>query len=156
MAFKVVMIMANPMMPHDEEDYRKIGAEFITLPCQTQEEIMAATQDADAVITTMKPFTRKTIERLNRCKLIYNLGTGYEAIDIEAATEHGICVSYAADYCTEEVAEHTMALILACARKLLRLDKAVRAGKWDSYEKKERRRIENCQQRWQHHIASYA
>lgn len=137
MPFKVVMIVANPMIPHDEEDYRKIGAEFITLPCQTQEEIMAATQDADAVITMMKPFTRKAIERLNRCKLIYNLGTGYEAIDIEAATEHGICVSYPADYCTEEVAEHAMAFILACARKLLRLDKAVRAGKWDSYEKKE-------------------
>ena len=137
MPFKVVMIVANPLIPHDEEDYRKIGVEFITRPCQTQDEIIAATQDADAVILVAIPFTRKAIERLNRCKLIYNLGTGYETIDIEAATEQGICVSYPGDYCTEEVAEHTMALILACARKLSRLDRAVRAGKWDSYEKKE-------------------
>lgn len=138
MAFRVVMIVANPMIPHDEDDYRKIGAEFVAIPCQTENEIIAATQDADTVITViMKPLTRKVIERLNRCKLIYNLGTGYETIDIEAATEHGICVSYPADYCTEEVAEHTMALIVACARKLCRLDRAVRAGKWDSYEKKE-------------------
>jgi len=137
MSFRVVMVVANPMIPHNEEDYRKIGAEFITRPCQTEDEIIAATQDADAVITMMRPLARKVIEKLNRCKLIYNLGTGYEAIDVAAATEHGICVSYPDGYCTEEVAEHTMALILACARKLLRLDGAVRAGKWDSYEKKE-------------------
>jgi len=137
MPFKVVMIVANRLIPHNEEDYRKIGVEFITLPCQTEDEIIAATQDADAVITMMKPFTRKVIEKLSKCKLIYNLGTGYEAIDIRAATEHGIYVSYPGDYCTEEVAEHTMALILACARKLLILDRAVRDGKWDSYAKKE-------------------
>ena len=137
MPFKVVMIVANRLIPHNEEDYRRIGVEFITLPCQTEDEIIAATQEADAVITMMRPFTRKVIERLSKCKLIYNLGTGYEAIDIRAATEHGIYVSYPGDYCTEEVAEHTMALILACARKLFLLDKAVRDGKWDSYEKKE-------------------
>jgi D-3-phosphoglycerate dehydrogenase len=137
MPFKVVMVVANPMLPHDKEDYRKIGAEFVTQPCQTDDQIIGAAQDADAIITMMVPFHRKVIERLNRCKLIYNIGTGYEAIDIEAATEHGICVSYPSDYCTEEVAEHIMALILACARKLFRLDKAVRNGKWDSYEKKE-------------------
>ena len=137
MPFKVVMIVANRMIPHNEEDYRKIGVEFVTLPCQTEDEIIAATQEADAVITMMRPFTRKVIERLSKCKLIYNLGTGYEAIDVSAATEHGIYVSYPGDYCTEEVAEHSMALILACARKLFILDRAVRDGKWDSYEKKE-------------------
>jgi D-3-phosphoglycerate dehydrogenase len=137
MPFRVVMVVANPMIPHDKEDYRNIGAEFVTHPCRTEDEIIGATRDADAVITMMMPFTKRIIERLNKCKLIYNLGTGYEAIDIAAATEHGICVSYPGDYCTEEVAEHTMGLILACARKLVRLDRAVRAGKWDSYEKKE-------------------
>ena len=137
MAFKVVMVVANPMLPHDEEDYRKLGAEFITRPCQTEDEIIAATQDADFVITFKLPFTRKVIEKLNRCKLVYNVGTGYETIDLTAATEHGVCVTYPDAYCSEEVAEHTMSLILACARKLFRLDRAVRAGKWDSYEKRE-------------------
>ena len=137
MPFKVVMVVPNPMIPHDEEDYRQIGAEFVTQPCQTEDEIIAAAQDADFVLTFKKPITQKVIEKLNRCKLIYNIGTGYETIDLAAATEHGICVSYPDGYCSEEVAEHTMALILACARKLLRLDRAVRAGKWDSYEKKE-------------------
>jgi len=131
------MVVANPMIPHDEADYRKIGVEFITSPCQTEEEIINAAGDADFVLTFKIPFTRKVIAQLERCKMIYNIGTGYEAIDLEAATEHGICVSYPDAYCSEEVAEHDMALILACARKLLPLDRAVREGKWESYEKRE-------------------
>jgi D-3-phosphoglycerate dehydrogenase len=79
------------------------------------------------------------IEKLTKCKLIHNLPTGYEGIDLTAATEYGICVSFPGDYCAEEVSDHAMALILACARKLLRIDKAVRAGKWDSYQKTEMR-----------------
>jgi len=137
--FRVVMTFAYPGMPHDEEAYRKIGAEFVTIPCQTEDEIISATQDANAVITILQPFTRKVIESLNKCKLIHNMGLGYEGIDIEAATECGICVSYPGGYCVEEVSDHTMALILACARKLLQVDRAVRAGKWDSFEKREMR-----------------
>jgi len=137
MPFKVVMVVANPMIPHDEADYRGIGAEFITRPCQSEEEIIDAARDADFILTFKKPFTRKVIAQLEGCRMIYNIGTGYETIDLEAATEHGICVSYPDAYCSEEVAEHAMALILACARKLVRLDRAVREGKWESYEKRE-------------------
>ena len=137
MACKAVMLVANPMLPHDEADYREIGVEFIPRPCQTEEEIIKAARDADFILTFKKPVTRKVIEQLERCRLIYNIGTGYETIDMEAATEHGICVSYPDAYCSEEVAEHAMALILACARKLVRLDRAVRDGKWESYEKRE-------------------
>jgi len=137
MACKAVMLVANPMIPHDEADYREIGVEFIPRPCQTEEEIIKAARDADFILTFKKPVTRKVMEQLERCRLIYNIGTGYETIDMEAATEHGICVSYPDAYCSEEVAEHAMALILACARKLVRLDRAVRDGKWESYEKRE-------------------
>ena len=137
MSYKVVMLVANPMIPHDEADYRGIGVEFIPRPCQTEEEIIKAARDADFILTFKKPVTRKVIEQLERCRLIYNIGTGYETIDMEAATEYGICVSYPDAYCSEEVAEHAMALILACARKLVRLDRAVREGKWESYEKRE-------------------
>ncbi len=137
MAYKAVMVVANPMIPHDEADYHKIGVEFISRPCETEEEIVKATREADFIITFKVPFTRQVIERLEQCRMIYNIGTGYESIDLEAATEHGICVSYPDAYCSEEVAEHGMALVLACARKLLPLDRAVREGKWDSYEKRE-------------------
>jgi D-3-phosphoglycerate dehydrogenase len=137
MSFKVVMVVPDPLIPHSEEDYRRIGAEFVSQPCETEDEIIAAAHDADFVITFRKPFTRKVIEKLDKCKMIFNVGTGYEAIDIAAATEHGICVTYPGGYCTDEVAEHAMALILACARKVTRLDRAVRGGKWESYARRE-------------------
>jgi len=137
MTFKTVMVVANPTIPHDEEDYRKLGVEFIARPCETEDEIIAAAGDADFVITFRIPFTRRVIENLKNCKMVYNIGTGYESIDLQAATERGICVTYPDGYCSEEVAEHAMAFILACDRKLFPLDGAVRAGKWDSYEKRE-------------------
>ena len=119
------------------EDFQeKLGAEFITIPCKTEDDIITAAQDADAVVTLMQPYTRRVIENLKKCKLIYNAGTGFDTIDLKAATEHGICVAYPGDYCAEEVAEHGIALLLNCARKITRLDRAVREGKWGSFEKR--------------------
>jgi len=139
MAFKAVLTISFPYpgLPHDEKAYEEKGIDFIKAPCKTEEEIIAAASDADAIITGLQPLGRKVIEKLSRCKLIHSIGIGYEGIDVEAATEYGICVSTPADYCLEEVADHAMALILACARKIVRLDKAVRAGKWDSADKQE-------------------
>lgn len=88
MSFKVVMVVPNPMLSHNEDDYRQIGAEFVTQPCQTEDEIIAAARDADFVLTFKLPFTRKVIEKLSRCKLIYNIGTGYETIDLTPHTAH--------------------------------------------------------------------
>jgi len=137
MSFKVVMT-ARVLPRRDIEAYQEnLGVDFQTVPCQTEDEIMAAAQDADAVITLMQPFSRRVIENLENCKLIFNAGTGFDTIDVQAATEHGICVAFPGDYCVEEVSDHAMALLLACARKITRLDRAVRAGKWSAFEKRE-------------------
>ena len=133
MAFKVVRTIEGARL--DEKEYLKIVDEFVVIPCQTEDEIIAAARDADVVQTFLQPFTRRVIGNLERCRLIQSTGTGYEGIDIQAATDHGICVSYPGDYSRDEVAEHTIALLLACARKILRLDRAVREGKWDSFRK---------------------
>ncbi|MFH1624811.1 MAG: C-terminal binding protein [Pseudomonadota bacterium] len=139
MGFKAVLTISfsYPGLPHDEEAYSERGIDFVKAPCNTEQEIIAAASDADAVLTVLQPFGRKVIEKLTRCKLIHCIGIGYDGIDVKAATEYGICVSTPADYCLEEVSDHTMALILACSRKIVRLDKAVRLGKWDSAEKRE-------------------
>jgi len=145
MALRLVMTIEVPYVMRDDEECRKIGAEFFTIPCHTENEAIAAAQDADAVIThsvpILVPFTRNVISKLNKCKVIHNIGAGYEGIDVQAATDYGICVSFPGDYCSEEVAEHVMALILACARKLVRLDRAVKEGAWDSTVEPEIRKI---------------
>ncbi len=137
MSFKVVMT-ARVLARRDVEAYQeKLGVDFQTVPCQTEDEIIAAAQDADVVITLMQPFSRRVIEGLSRCRLIFNAGTGFETIDVSAATEFGICVVSPGNYSVDEVSDHAMALLLACARKITRLDRAVRAGKWNSFEKRE-------------------
>jgi len=67
---------------------------------------------------------------LPRCRVIGRLGIGYDMVDIAAATRLGVAVANAPDYCTEEVAAHTLALVLAHCRGIVRLHDAVRAGRW--------------------------
>jgi len=76
-----------------------------------------------------EPFTRRVIEGLEKCRLLTNIGVGYQNIDVSAATDCGICVANNAWYCLEEVSDQAMALLLTLARKLPVLDKAVRGGK---------------------------
>lgn len=132
------VLTSRVLTVREMEQYRQeLGIEFKTIVCRTEDELLAATGEADAVITLMQPYSRRVIEGLSRCRLIYCAGTGFESIDLAAATERAICVAYPGDYCKEEVAEHAMALLLAVARKITRLDKAVRAGAWATFERRE-------------------
>lgn len=54
-----------------------------------------------------------------------------DIVDVDAAIERGILVTNVQDYCTEEVADHSIALWLTLARKLPRYDKATRSGVWN-------------------------
>ena len=116
----------------NQGSFAEIGARFVKQQCNNEEEIIALTGNADAIITASlyQKFTRKVIEHLRNCKIISNIGIGYEGIDIDAASDHGICVTNVADYCLDEVSEHAIALMLCCARRLFRLDRLVREGKW--------------------------
>ena len=125
-----------PGIPYyGEETYRELDARLEKKVCRGEDELLEAARDADAVITGGEPYSRRVIEGLEMCRVISNIGIGYDGVDVEAATERGICVANVPDYCLEEMADHTMGLLLACARKLVRLDKAVKAGKWDTQAK---------------------
>jgi lactate dehydrogenase-like 2-hydroxyacid dehydrogenase len=60
-------------------------------------------------------------------------GTGYDNIDVDAARERGIEVVYVPDYGMDDIADHALALLFACARRIAESDRAVRAGAWPSY-----------------------
>ena len=105
----------------------KMGIESWVNDCKTEEAIIASGQAADFIITvsTRYPFTRKALEGLHRCKFIETFGAGYNGIDLEAASDFGIGIVNNADYHIEELSDHTMALILACARRIVQLDRIV-------------------------------
>jgi D-3-phosphoglycerate dehydrogenase / 2-oxoglutarate reductase len=96
-------------------------------------DIAAAAADADAIFVYSARLDVDLIGTLNRCQVIARCGTGYDNIDVAAAHRHGITVTYVPVYGAEDVAEHTIALILACARRIAASDRAVQSGAWPSF-----------------------
>lgn len=126
-----------------EEVRRHTGAELEVLQCSSKEELAAATRDADAVMVEQAKVTARLIGGMERCRIIVRHGVGYDTIDVAAATEAGICACNVTDYCTQEVADHTVAMLLSLARSLPALDAGVRAGEWEGVREAGRnRRIE--------------
>lgn len=102
-----------------EQDVLSDIAEVICLE-QTQEEALEGKiEDADALLVfhTIK-LSEKPIRRLKKCKGIVRVGVGYDNVDVAAAGENGMYVCNVPDYGVDEVADHTMALMLALARGL--------------------------------------
>jgi D-3-phosphoglycerate dehydrogenase len=95
------------------------------------EEFLGAAADCDALLNTYAgPITAEAMAKMPKCKIIARYGIGVDTIDLKAATEAGIIVTNNPTYCIEEVAEHTMALLLSAARKIAFYDRQVRAGQW--------------------------
>jgi D-3-phosphoglycerate dehydrogenase len=107
-------------------------AELVPLQTKKPEDFLPAAADGDALLNTYAgPITAEVMARMPRCKIIARYGIGVDTIDLEAATAAGIIVTNNPSYCIEEVAEHTMALLLACARKVALYDRLVRGGRWE-------------------------
>src|SRR5439155_641911 len=88
-------------------------------------------RDADAILVTYAKLSSDLLRQLTRCKAIGRFGLGVDNIDIPAAVERGITVTYVPDYCMQEVSDHAMALLLALARKIPQSNAIVQAGRWD-------------------------
>jgi D-3-phosphoglycerate dehydrogenase len=89
-----------------------------------------AARKADAILTRHAPIRGGDIRQLERCRIIARYGTGHDNIDVGAAAERGITVTFVPDYCADEVADHTLCLLLAAARHLPSLTDSVRSGGW--------------------------
>ena len=89
--------------------------------------LIAACREADAIVTDYVPFDRDVLRQLKRCRIISVAATGWDCVDVSAAAELGIRVSSVGEYCTNEVADHTLALLLALNRKLPAYHRQVQA-----------------------------
>jgi D-3-phosphoglycerate dehydrogenase len=99
--------------------------------CKEPKDISKIAADAQVVLNAGVDITADVIKALRQCKVIIRYGVGVDNIDVEAATAAGIAVCNVPGATTDEVADHTLALALACARQLLPIDKRVRAGEWN-------------------------
>ncbi|WP_165856085.1 C-terminal binding protein [Marinobacter sp. JSM 1782161] len=89
-------------------------------------------------------FDKAVLSEFTNCKGIIKAAVGFDNIDIEAARQLNIPVFNTPDYGTEEVADHTMAILLSLSRKIAELNEHVRAGGWDWAVSKPIKRLRGC------------
>jgi D-3-phosphoglycerate dehydrogenase len=109
----------------------RIDPELRVANSTSADDILAVARDADAILVTYAKLPGELLRQLRRCKAIGRFGLGVDNIDIPAAAEFGITVTYVPDYCMQEVSDHAMALLLALARKVPQSNALVQAGRWD-------------------------
>jgi len=115
----------------DEEKQIFEGDELFVANCHTEEDLIKACADADAILLNQAPMTRAVIQSLKKCRVISRYGTGYDNVDIEAATQAGIRVTNVPGYCSEEVAEHALGLLLSCVRAIPEKNRHIKNGGWN-------------------------
>ena len=84
-----------------------------------------------AMIVRYGRITQRIIDACNQLRVISKHGSGIDSIDVACATARGIAVKAATGANAAAVAEHTWALILACAKSVSYLDARMHAGHWD-------------------------
>ncbi|HXH25040.1 MAG TPA: C-terminal binding protein, partial [Vicinamibacterales bacterium] len=109
----------------------RVGAELRLAAAPTAEAIVEAAAAADALLVTYARITEPMIRQLTRCRIISRFGIGIDNIDVAAAARAGIVVTRVPDYCIDEVSDHTLALLLALARKITLSNSQVHAGRWE-------------------------
>ncbi len=124
-----------------EKEYVPKNSTITNVYSPTEEELIKNLQDVDAVISAYEPFTEKVLNSLPRLKIISQAAIGYNNIDIEIAKKNGITVLNVPDYCVEEVASHTLTLILNLNREILKYSSDVNKGNWNYRLIKNIRRI---------------
>jgi D-3-phosphoglycerate dehydrogenase len=110
---------------------KRVDPELRTAKSASAEDILAVARDADAVLVTYAKLPGELLKELKRCKVIGRFGLGVDNIDIPAAAQLGITVTYVPDYCLREVSDHAMALLLALARKVPFSNRLVQSGRWE-------------------------
>ena len=107
-----------------------LGCRVSGAHCKTEAEVAALVRDADFVLTQFAPVSAHAIEAMQRARLITRYGIGVDNVDLVAARERNIPVYNVPDYCIDEVADHTLGLMLSLTRQIAPLSGSVKAGGW--------------------------
>ena len=108
-----------------------LDVEFVRYELEGEDAVIESCADADALLCAYAPLTARVLDALPRLRHVAFVATGYNSVDMDAATERGIVVTNVPDYCTQEVADHAMGFLLALGRNLLRHHGCVLGGRWD-------------------------
>ncbi len=130
---KAKVVLTDYVWESLEVEHEILGslADIVPLQVTDPEAFFPEAEECDALLNTYGgPITAEVMARMPSCKIIARYGIGVDTIDLDAATEAGIIVTNNPTYCVEEVAEHTLAMLLTFARKIAFYDRLVRSGAW--------------------------
>jgi D-3-phosphoglycerate dehydrogenase / 2-oxoglutarate reductase len=102
----------------------------VTWPAKTPGAVESQLKRADALLVNVTPVDAKLLDRSPQCRVVVTYGVGYDHINLDEARRRRVVVANVPDYCTDEVADHTMALLLALARQVVPGHELVRTGRW--------------------------
>jgi D-3-phosphoglycerate dehydrogenase len=119
-----------PSTAPEAEVLEAVGARLLLAQTGSEEELLALVPQADAILTCFKKVSAAVIRAGPNLQVVGRYGIGVDNIAVDEATRLGIPVTNVPAYCLDEVAEHVMALILACARQVVGYNAAVHAGVW--------------------------
>ena len=120
-----------PSLDIEEGILRPLGHEIAAWKeKRTAAELPQLVADADAVITQFAPVNADVIASMSRAKVIVRYGIGVDNVDLDAAKARGIPVCNVPDYCIDEVADQTLAFLLATTRNVVTNCVRNREGKW--------------------------
>ncbi len=108
-----------------------LDAELVVSATGAPDDLLRLAPQADAILTCWKQIPPAVLDAAPRCRMVSRYGIGLDNIPVEHATRLGIVVTNVPDFCLDEVAEHTLALILACARRVVAFAQATHSGVWD-------------------------
>lgn len=121
---------AFPDLATEEAIATAAGATLVSAQTKDPALLATAVADADAVITQFAPVNADVIAAMRRARVIVRYGIGVDNVDLAAAKSRGIPVCNVPDYCIDEVADHTLAFILALTRQVAPQSRLVHEGEW--------------------------
>ena len=125
------ILVAEAIAPEGLEALREAGHEVVVQTGLKPDELRAVVGDVDALIVRSQvAVDAALIAAGTRLQVIGRAGVGVDNVDLEAATRAGITVVNAPTGNTIAAAEHTLALLLALARRIASADASVRRGEW--------------------------
>jgi phosphoglycerate dehydrogenase-like enzyme len=130
-----VLITTDYLHPGDEVDEYLLAAGLKTHHApmagpRDPEELVAALDGIDAALIANEPMTADVLARARQLRVVVRTGVGYDSVDVEAAARLGVSVSNLPGINANAVAEYTLGLLLASARRLVESAVGVRAGGW--------------------------
>lgn len=127
-----VLVTDHTFDPLDIEQraLEPVGGVVQGYQCKSVEALLSLVADVDAVITQFSPLKAEVIAAMKNARVIVRYGIGVDNVDLEAARVRGIPVCNVPDYCIDEVADHTLAFILATTRQVVPNALHIREGRW--------------------------